>query len=719
MLSRLTARRSARLGALAIALALVATLVTAFASDDSAEAAVGSNFDPGFIISDETMYESGSMTAAEIDAFLDLKGASCRAAGSLPCLKDVAITHPVSPTRTSSDGTKLYCTAIPAGSARSAGQVIASVSAACRINPQVLLVLIEKEQSLVTRTSPTEYSYKFATGYACPDTSGCSDAKAGLFVQLVSAARQFQAYAAYPNEWKHIPGQYNDVLYHPNAACGSSRVFIQNQATASLYNYTPYQPNAAALANMYGTGDGCSSYGNRNFWRIFSDWFGSPGNLIGNGSFESGAVSWAVTGTVDRQAVNSATAAAGSKVLRANARAAGASFHQTTARTVKIGNSFEGSLSVRTVSATGSAKVKLVVWALGGTAESAVTTATVGSTWSELTANVLVKKAGHSAVRVELFIDTPGVLLELDDGRLFQTETQSLTGVVGMSSPSFENGFGRWTPGNGFINRVIYTNPDKAVDGSSLLGTNTTVKGRSMSQTITRNVSVSSSYTATLWVRSANGKPFTGNVALWALGASSQSRSTSFTVTDTWTPIAVTLPVTKAGNNRLKLEIYLNTTGATLYVDNVTVTTNLLANPSLESGVPPWAITGTGTNLVTYGRATYMGVDGSFVGATNVKTSGSSILIDEQRMVRRGESFTASIWVRAASAAKPADVTFALWALGGATPLNATTTATLGGEWTQLTVKLPVDTVGVGTLRLELYQSTVSSTILFDGARLY
>ncbi len=26
---------------------------------------------------------------------------------------------------------------------------------------------------------------------------------------------------------------------------------------------------------MYGTGDGCSAYGNRNFWRYYTDWFGS------------------------------------------------------------------------------------------------------------------------------------------------------------------------------------------------------------------------------------------------------------------------------------------------------------------------------------------------------------------------------------------------------------------------------------------------------------
>ena len=51
--------------------------------------------------------------------------------------------------------------------------------------------------------------------------------------------------------------------------------YIQNQATANLYYYTPYQPNAAALRAGYGEGDGCSAYGNRNFYQYFTDWFGS------------------------------------------------------------------------------------------------------------------------------------------------------------------------------------------------------------------------------------------------------------------------------------------------------------------------------------------------------------------------------------------------------------------------------------------------------------
>jgi uncharacterized protein with LGFP repeats len=39
------------------------------------------------------------------------------------------------------------------------------------------------------------------------------------------------------------------------------------------------RPNAASLAAGRGTGDSCSSYGNRNFWGYFTDWFGSTHSL--------------------------------------------------------------------------------------------------------------------------------------------------------------------------------------------------------------------------------------------------------------------------------------------------------------------------------------------------------------------------------------------------------------------------------------------------------
>jgi putative cell wall-binding protein len=114
-------------------------------------------------------------------------------------------------------------------------------------------------------------------GYGCPDNNGgvCDANFYGLYNQLYKAAWQFKRYST-PDPWGNYQPGTEYIQYHPDSACGTQKVVVQNNATAALYNYTPYVPNAAALANLRTTGDGCSSYGNRNFWVFYNDWFGSP-----------------------------------------------------------------------------------------------------------------------------------------------------------------------------------------------------------------------------------------------------------------------------------------------------------------------------------------------------------------------------------------------------------------------------------------------------------
>src|SRR5690606_33541671 len=145
------------------------------------------------------------------------------------------------------------------GGTKSAAQIIADVSRACEINPQVLIVLLQKEQSLVTDDWPWSIQYRSATGYGCPETAPCASEFYGFFNQVYQAAKAFRRYEANPTHYNYRSGRNNTILWHPNASCGSSTVFIQNQATASLYIYTPYRPNQAALDNLYDEGNSCSS----------------------------------------------------------------------------------------------------------------------------------------------------------------------------------------------------------------------------------------------------------------------------------------------------------------------------------------------------------------------------------------------------------------------------------------------------------------------------
>ncbi len=230
-------------------------------------------FDPGHIISDAVFYDSLSMDAGAIQAFLDAKGANC-VDGAMPCVKRYGQA-------TSYRAPTSFCGAFPGSGYDSAATIIAKVGAACGISPRVLLVILQKEQGLVTGTRPTARQYEIAMGMGCPDTAACNTLYYGFANQVYSAAAQYRRYQVNANSYGYVAGRNNTIGWHPNGGCGSSSVYIANQATAGLYNYTPYRPNQAALNAGYGTGDSCSSYGNRNFWNYFTDWFGSTHSLGG------------------------------------------------------------------------------------------------------------------------------------------------------------------------------------------------------------------------------------------------------------------------------------------------------------------------------------------------------------------------------------------------------------------------------------------------------
>ncbi|HSE29140.1 MAG TPA: hypothetical protein VLA77_00965 [Candidatus Saccharimonadales bacterium] len=254
-----------------------------------AKAVSGADWQAGRIIDDAIFYNKSAMNVQQIQDFLNAKVPTCDTYGTktseygggtraqygaahgapapYTCLKDYF-------ENTATKENNLEGRGIPAG-AKSAAQIIWDAAQQYEINPQVLIVLLQKEQAIVTDEWPFPVQYRSATGYGCPDTAACDTSYYGFYNQVQNAARQFRLYANNPNGYNHVANQNNNIRWSPNASCGSSSVFIQNQGTASLYNYTPYQPNQAALNNLYGTGDSCSAYGNRNFWRYFVDWFGS------------------------------------------------------------------------------------------------------------------------------------------------------------------------------------------------------------------------------------------------------------------------------------------------------------------------------------------------------------------------------------------------------------------------------------------------------------
>lgn len=238
-------------------------------------------WNPGLIVSDANFFDADAMTVGEITAFLEAQVPRCatwrertdRAQDPGPpyiCLKD-RVWRVDRLDVVGDDGSR-YCEPVPARARATSAEVIALIASACGISPKALLVTLEKEQGLVTDDWPWQSQFDAAMGYACYDSAPCVDAYSGFVGQVYHAARSYQLYVQRPERFNFQPFEENAILYAPG--CAAAPVFIENAATAALYDYTPYQPNAEILAG--GRAEECNAFGNYNFWRLWFFWFGDP-----------------------------------------------------------------------------------------------------------------------------------------------------------------------------------------------------------------------------------------------------------------------------------------------------------------------------------------------------------------------------------------------------------------------------------------------------------
>ena len=255
-----------------VAVCLFTFLVQKFNGAKEVDAANMAGFDAGYIISDYQMGNYGSMNESQIQAFLKSK-VNCNDTATWQTGNNVGHLSETAPYSWHVEGGHYVCMADENFNGESAAHIIWQAAQDYRINPQVLIVLLQKEQGLVTDSFPNSVQYRSAMGYGCPDTAACSSKYYGFKNQVRNAAALFRE--VLDGGWTNYPLGNNYVRYNPNAGCGGSTVNIRSRATSALYRYTPYQPNAAALSSSYGGGDGCSAYGNRNFYSYFEDWFGN------------------------------------------------------------------------------------------------------------------------------------------------------------------------------------------------------------------------------------------------------------------------------------------------------------------------------------------------------------------------------------------------------------------------------------------------------------
>ncbi|MDR0398118.1 MAG: hypothetical protein LBH36_02990 [Candidatus Nomurabacteria bacterium] len=299
-------RTATKFGLLAVAVLAGVVLINAGSDTNAADK---NDWIAGNIISDSVFTDSDGMSEADIQNFLNQKIGNCDVWGQQPseygggtraqyaaaagwhgppytCLNKYYEVPKQAPGGDMPANNFSNPDSIPDG-AKSAAWIIKDAANRYGINPKVLLVKIATESvgPLTSDQWPLFSQYKYAMGSHCPDSgpggsANCDPAYAGFSIQIYSAAELMRWYLDSMNEpwWSYKkPYQNNSILWNvAPRGCGAGDVYIESKATAALYTYTPYQPNAAALSNMYGTGDNCSAYGNRNFWRTYVDWFGNP-----------------------------------------------------------------------------------------------------------------------------------------------------------------------------------------------------------------------------------------------------------------------------------------------------------------------------------------------------------------------------------------------------------------------------------------------------------
>jgi hypothetical protein len=178
------------------------------------------------------------------------------------------------------------------GRLRTAAELIWDAGVQAGINPQVILVTLNKEQGLITSAqnydkNKLQKALDRAMGFSCPDSTGCGNLFPGFYFQLFgnidssnnrylgaarSLAKSFNTSSGRGPAVDSLgnvgfgPGSHTskvgETIVVPNEKSSpyttleNQQVVLQNRATAALYRYTPYVYN-----------------GNYNFWKYFQAWF--------------------------------------------------------------------------------------------------------------------------------------------------------------------------------------------------------------------------------------------------------------------------------------------------------------------------------------------------------------------------------------------------------------------------------------------------------------
>lgn len=174
------------------------------------------DFSPDTVISDANFRDASAMSVDDIQAFL------AEQPGTLAT----------------------YSAPDHAGVTKTAAQMIADAAAQWSVSPMVIMVTLQKEQSLLSDGTPTQRAYDWAMGCGKADS------------------RTYYQYQGFGNQiwWGAQKLDQNSKPWHPGIqmTIDGSLVYPTNASTYSLFKYTPH---------LHGT---------TSFWLLYWRYFGDP-----------------------------------------------------------------------------------------------------------------------------------------------------------------------------------------------------------------------------------------------------------------------------------------------------------------------------------------------------------------------------------------------------------------------------------------------------------
>ncbi len=242
-------------------------------------------YDGSRIIDDSIFLNAASMTAPDIQTFLVARGGAI-------ANKSFAMDCTTAGTQANNAYIALGA---PCGQTVLASSIIYYTAQVYGVNPRVIIATMQKEQSLITATNPTNRQYVQAMGYGCPTTGSCDDSS-NFFWQVDNGTwvLRFHYERAKKNmSWWYVNSTWTcgteKNFYKPNLYPGQNvnfydedgvmyrTHFIANAATSAFYCYTPHAYNNPL--GLYGRAPygtvGRYYSGSYNFVYFYELWFGS------------------------------------------------------------------------------------------------------------------------------------------------------------------------------------------------------------------------------------------------------------------------------------------------------------------------------------------------------------------------------------------------------------------------------------------------------------